>query len=59
MYKIKPKAIPIFDIEKRQILEILPSKEYIKIIEFLSSKNVQPLKEINRLYDELRIIIYD
>lgn len=41
MYKIKPKAIPIFDIEKRQILEILPSKEYIKIIEFLSSKNVQ------------------
>ena len=59
MYKIKPKAIPIFDIEKRQILEILPLEEYMKIIEFLSSKNVQPLKEINRLYDELRIIIYD
>lgn len=59
MYKIKPKAIPIFDIEKRQILEILPVEEYIKIIEFLSSKNVQPLKEINRLYDELRIAMYN
>lgn len=58
MYKIKPKAIPIFDIEKRQILEILPLEEYIKIIGFLSSKNVQPLKQINRLYKELRIMVY-
>lgn len=58
MYKIKPKAIPIFDIEKRQILEILPLEEYIKIIEFLSLKNVQPLKPINTLYEELRIMVY-
>ena len=58
MYKIKPKLIPIYDIEKRQILEILPLEEYIKIVEFLSSKNVQPIKEINRLYGELRVAIY-
>lgn len=59
MYKIKPKVIPIFDIEKRQILEILQLEGYIKIIEFLSLRNVQPLKEINRLYDELRIMMYN
>lgn len=57
-YKIKPKAIPIFDIEKRQILEILQLEKYIKIVEFLSLKNVQPLKPINRLYKELRIMVY-
>mgnify|MGYP003294648213 CR=1 FL=1 len=48
----------IYNIEKRQILEILPLEEYIKIVEFLSSKNVQPIKEINRLYGELRVAIY-
>lgn len=59
MYQIKPKVIPIFDIEKREILEVLSLEEYIRIIEFLSSRNVQQLKEINRLYNELRIAIYD
>ena len=59
MYQIKPKVVPIFDIEKREILEVLSLEEYIRIIEFLSSRNVQQLKEINRLYNELRIAIYD
>lgn len=59
MYKIKPKTIPIFDIDKRPILEILPLEEFLKIIDFLSSNNVQPLKEINGLYDELRTVIYN
>jgi len=59
MYKIKPKLIPIFDIEKRQIIEILESQEYLKIIEFLALNNVQPLKEINNLYKEMREVIYN
>ena len=59
MYKINPKTIPIFDIEKRPILEILPQEELLKIVDFLSSNNVHPLKEINRLYDELRTVIYN
>lgn len=59
MYKIKPRAIPIFDIEKKTILEILPLEEFLKIVDFLSSNNVQPLKEINRLYDDLRSVIYN
>ena len=59
MYKIKPRTIKIYNIEKQPILEILPSEEYIKIVEFLSLNNVQPLKEINRLYDELREVLYD
>lgn len=58
MYKIKPKTMPIYDIEKRPILEILPLEEFLKIVDFLCSNNVQPLKEINRLYDELRTVIY-
>lgn len=59
MYKIKPKMIPIFDIEKRQILKILSPDELLKIVDFLSSNNVQPLKEINMLYDDLRTIVYN
>lgn len=59
MYKIKPRTIPIFDIEKRPILKILPREELLKIVDFLSSNNVQPLNEINRLYDELRSVIYN
>lgn len=59
MYKIKPKAIPIFDIEKKPILEILQLEDFLKIVDFLSSNNVQPLKEINILYDELRTVIYN
>ena len=59
MYKIKPKTMPIYDIEKRPILEILPLEEFLKIVDFLSSNNVQPLKEINILYDELRTVIYN
>lgn len=58
MYKIKPRTIKIHNIEEKPILEIMALEEYIKIIEFLSLKNVQPLKEINRLYDELRDVIY-
>lgn len=58
MYKIKPRVIKMHEIEERQILEILPLEKYIKIIEFLSLENVQPLKPINRLYEELRIMIY-
>lgn len=57
MYKINPKTIPIFDIEKRKILEILEQDELLKIIEFLSSNNVQPVKEINRLYEEVREVV--
>lgn len=59
MYKIKSKMIPIFDIEKRQILKILSPDELLKIVDFLSSNNVKPLKEINILYDELRTIVYN
>lgn len=59
MYKIKPKTIPIFDIEKRPILEIQSLEELLKIVDFLSSNNVQPLKEINKLYDQLRNVIYN
>ena len=59
MYKIKPKTIPIFDIEKRPILEILSLQELLKIVDFLNSNNVQPLKEINKLYDQLRTVIYN
>lgn len=59
MYKINPKTMPIFCIEKRQILEILPKEELLKVVEFLSSNHVQPLKQINKLYNELRIIIYN
>lgn len=59
MYKIKPKLIPIFDIERRQILEILTLEEYLNIIEFLSLNNIQPLKEINNLYQEIRQVIYN
>ena len=33
-------------------------EEFLKIVDFLCSNNVQPLKEINRLYDELRTVIY-
>lgn len=58
MYKIKPKLIPIFDIEKRCILEILELDELIKIVEFLSLNNVHPLYEIRSLYDELREVVY-
>jgi len=58
MYKIKPRAIPIYNIDKKQILEILPQEEVLKIVEFLSLNNGQPLKEINKLYDELRRAIY-
>lgn len=59
MYKIKPKLIPIYGIKRKPILEILPLEEFLKIVDFLSSNNVQPLKEINRLYDELRDVIYN
>lgn len=59
MYKIKPKLIAIFDIEKRPILEIFKPQEYLKIIEFLVLNNVQPLKEINNLYQEIREVIYN
>lgn len=59
MYQIKPKVMPINEIQRRQVLEILPVEEFFKIIDFLSSNNVQPLKEINRLYDELRRVIYN
>ncbi len=58
MYQIKPKVMQIYEIQRRQVLEILPVEEFFKIIDFLSSNNVQPLKEINRLYDELRRVIY-
>lgn len=59
MYKIRPKALEIYDIEKRPILEILPLDEYIKIVEFLSLNNVQLLKPINNLYQKLRTVIYN
>lgn len=59
MYKIKPRTIQIFNIEKIRILEILNLEELLKIVSFLSLNNVQPLKEVNRLYDELRTIIYN
>lgn len=59
MYKITPKVIQIYNIEKRKVLGILQLDEYIKIVEFLSLNNAQPLKKINKLYDELRAIIYN
>ena len=58
MYKIKPKTIQINNIQKRKIIEILPKEEFIKIIEFLCLKNVQPLKPINELYNEMRLAVY-
>lgn len=58
MYKINPKVIPIYNIEKRQILEILEPNEYIKILEFLSLNNVQYCKKVNMLYRELRVAVY-
>ena len=59
LYKINPKLIPIFDIEKRQILEILSLEDFLKIIEFLILKNIQPSREINNLYQEIREVIYN
>lgn len=58
MYKIRPKLIPIFDIEKRSISEILGTTDFIKIVEFLSLNNAHPLYEINALYEELREAVY-
>jgi len=58
MYKIKPRIFPIYHIDRKQVLEVLPSNDFMKIVEFLSLNNVQPLNEINKLYDELREIVY-
>lgn len=58
MYKIKPKVMPIYNIHKSQILGIVPKEEYLKMLEYLYLKNVQPLKEINDLYEDLRSIVY-
>lgn len=58
MYKIRPRVFPIYHLDKKQILEILPSEDFMKIVEVLSLNNVSPLNEINKLYDELREIVY-
>jgi len=58
MYKIKPRVFPIYHLAKKQTLEVLPSQDFMKIVEVLSSNNVQPINEINKLYDELREIVY-
>ena len=58
MYKIKTRVIPINSIHKSQIIEVLPKEKFLKVVEFLYLKNVQPLKEINDLYNELRECVY-
>lgn len=58
MYKIKPRIFPIYHIDNRQVLEVLPSNDFMKIVEVLSLNNVQPLNEINKLYNRLREIVY-
>lgn len=58
MYKIKPRVFPIYNLDKKEVLEVLPSEDFMKIVEVLSLNNVQPLNEINKLYDELREIVY-
>ena len=58
IYKIKPRVFPIYHLDKKQVLEVLPSEDFMKIVEVLCLNNVQPIKEINKLYDELREIVY-
>lgn len=58
MYKINKKIIPIYNIEKREILDFLSSKQYINIVEFLYLNKVQPFKEISKLYYNLRKIVF-
>lgn len=59
IYKINPRLIPIFDIEKRQIVEILSPEEQLEIIEFLVLNYVQPFKQISNLYQDIRNAIYN
>ncbi len=59
MYSIKPKLIPIFDIEQKAISEVLSLEKLLKIVDFLNSNNIQHLKEINELYVELRTAVYN
>ena len=58
MYKIKPRVVPIYNIHKSQILGIVPKEDYLKMVECLYLNNVQPLKEIGDLYDDLRNMVY-
>lgn len=58
MYKIKPRVFPIYHLDKKHVLEVLPSENFMKIVEVLSSNNVHPINEINKLYYELREIVY-
>ena len=58
MYKIKPRVMPIYNIHKNQILGIVPKEDYLKMLEYLYLNNVQPLKEIRDLYNDLRNIVY-
>lgn len=58
MYKINPKTIKIYNIDEKEIIDILSLEEFLKIIDFLNSKNVQPSKPINELYQKLRLTIY-
>lgn len=58
MYKIKPRVVPIYNIHKSQILCIVPKEDYLKMVECLYLNNVQPLKEISDLYDDLRNMVY-
>ena len=59
MYKITLRTVKIYNIYEKQGIYVLPQEELFKIIDFLNSKNVQPLKKIKKIYETLRLTIYN
>ena len=59
MYKITLRTVKIYNINEKQGIYVLPQEKLFKIIDFLNSKNVQPLKKIKKIYETMRLTIYN
>lgn len=57
-YVIFPKILQIKDINNREVLEIKSKEECLVYIEALQKNNTDLVKEVRKLYDDFRVILY-
>lgn len=53
MYNIEPELVEIENIEKKKVVEKMSAKDLYKIVEYLCSKKIKPIRPLNHLRTQI------